>query len=244
MNWILDIIVIAVILLTVGLGMRRGFFKSVMRLISGILALLVASWVAGPVAEGIFSAAIENSLTETIETAITQTVEGGTQSIEQALGNWYAEQGESTRSLLGVCGIDEQSFDLMSQLTEGLSTADSAQKIVQDVLRPAIVAILSLICTLVIFLIVSVALSFAVRLIDGVLKLPVLRQLNGLLGAVVGLVEGVLIACVVCSALGFVAHSSGADAVISPAVMEETVLVQHRDFSEQVLDIDLEELLQ
>ena len=66
------------------------------------------------------------------------------------------------------------------------------------------------------------------RALDVVAKLPVLKQLNGLLGVAAGAVQGLLWVLFAVAALRLVADMGWIDA-LTPAVLEDTVLVRYLD---------------
>ena len=92
MSWILDIVVVAVFVLTVLAGFRKGFLDSVIGFVGLFVALVMAFFASGLVADGVYTAFIEkpvqNAIVEKIDEAAAQTgasLQTNLQSAEEAL---------------------------------------------------------------------------------------------------------------------------------------------------------------
>lgn len=71
-------------------------------------------------------------------------------------------------------------------------------------LRPVTVfshTVIKVICMIVIFVILQLLVQLAARALDTVFKLPVLHQVNSLLGGILGLAKGVLAVFFICAVL-------------------------------------------
>lgn len=84
---------------------------------------------------------------------------------------------------------------------------------------------LSILVFLVLFVLFMIAVSLLARLVGGFLKLPGLRQVDGILGAVLGTVEGVVLALVLVSVMQIAAASAADDAWLSRQTLNDTVVV-------------------
>lgn len=51
MNWILDFVTLAIIVIFMMIGGKNGFVKSVVRMVGSLVSLIIAYFVSGPVAE-------------------------------------------------------------------------------------------------------------------------------------------------------------------------------------------------
>ena len=99
----------------------------------------------------------------------------------------------------------------------------------EKVVRPIAVLLLSMVCFFVLFILLVIVVLILAHVIGKVFKLPGLKQINGVLGAVLGVVEGVLWVLVAVTIVHFVALSSPADALISQASLDNSLLVKHLD---------------
>ena len=199
---ILDILTAAALIAFTVAGAHRGFFRTVAGLLAVILALagaqLFTNWAA-PHVSGVLQPAIERRVERKVDAAL-----GGGSSVitpqeprigasrpdSEAQDQKEAEESEIQR-LLRAIGVDEQLFQRLGDLARekirdtGVTVAAA---VVQSVAETAIRALLFLV-SFVVFLLL---LKLLARVLDLALKLPVLRSMNGLAGAAVGLIEGAL----------------------------------------------------
>lgn len=70
MAYILDIAVILIFVLAIFIGYRRGFVKSIIRLVGCLLALVIAGTLSGTIAGGIYDGFLAGKVKEQIVTHI------------------------------------------------------------------------------------------------------------------------------------------------------------------------------
>jgi uncharacterized membrane protein required for colicin V production len=224
MAYILDGLVIIIFLLAVWLGYRRGFFKSIIQLVGCIAAVMIASGLSAPLAAGIydqfFSKSIQGQIQDQIEKA-------GTESVETALGGVLDELPDSVVNALSLfdLGTAEQVKDKLSDSLEG-SVTQISQHVEQQVVRPAAVSLLRVLCFFILFILFTVFVGIIASAVGKLFKLPVLRQADGLLGAMLGAVQGIVLVFVAVTVMSLIASTSKSDDKLTRAVMNDTILVQ------------------
>ena len=200
---ILDILTAAALIAFTVAGAHRGFFRTVAGLLAVILALvgaqLFTNWAA-PHVSGVLQPAIERRVEKKVDAAL-----GGGSSVitpqEPQIGasrpdsetqdQKTAEEESQIQSLLRAIGVDEQLFRRLGDQAMGKirdTGVTVATAVVQSVAETAIRALLFLLS----FAVFLLLLKLLAKVLDLALKLPVLRSMNGLAGAAVGLVEGAL----------------------------------------------------
>ena len=195
---ILDILTAAALIAFTVAGAHRGFFRTVAGLLAVILALvgaqLFTNWAA-PHVSGVLQPAIERRVEKKVDAAL------GGDSItpqEPQIGasrpdseKKEAEEESEIQHLLRAIGVDEQLFQRLGESARekvrdtGVTVATA---VVQSVAESVIRALLFLLS----FAVFLLLLKLLAKVLDLALKLPVLRSMNGLAGAAVGLVEGAL----------------------------------------------------
>ena len=199
---ILDILTAAALIAFTVAGAHRGFFRTVAGLLAVILALvgaqLFTNWAA-PHVSGVLQPAIERRVEKKVDAAL-----GGGSSVitpqEPQIGasrpdsetqDQKTAEESQIQSLLRAIGVDEQLFRRLGDQAMGKirdTGVTVATAVVQSVAETAIRALLFLL-SFVVFLLL---LKLLAKVLDLALKLPVFRSMNGLAGAGVGLVEGIL----------------------------------------------------
>ena len=198
---ILDVLTAAALIAFTVMGAHRGFFRTVAGLLAVILALvgaqLFTSWAA-PHVSGVLQPAIERRVEKKVDAALggdTITPQepqiGASRPDSETQDQKTAEEESQIQSLLRAIGVDEQLFRRLGDQAMGKirdTGVTVATAVVQSVAETAIRALLFLL-SFVVFLLL---LKLLAKVLDLALKLPVLRSMNGLAGAGVGLVEGIL----------------------------------------------------
>ena len=199
---ILDILTAAALIAFTVAGAHRGFFRTVAGLLAVILALvgaqLFTNWAA-PHVSGVLQPAIERRVEKKVDAAL-----GGGSSVitpqEPQIGasrpdsetqDQKTAEESQIQSLLRAIGVDEQLFRRLGDQAMGKirdTGVTVATAVVQSVAESVIRALLFLLS----FAVFLLLLKLLAKVLDLALKLPVLRSMNGLAGAAVGLVEGAL----------------------------------------------------
>ena len=199
---ILDVLTAAALIAFTVMGAHRGFFRTVAGLLAVILALvgaqLFTSWAA-PHVSGVLQPAIERRVEKKVDAALggdpsaitpQEPQIGASRPDSETQDQKEAEESEIQR-LLRAIGVDEQLFRRLGESARekvrdtGVTVATA---VVQSVAESVIRALLFLLS----FAVFLLLLKLLAKVLDLALKLPVLRSMNGLAGAAVGLVEGAL----------------------------------------------------
>ena len=93
-------------------------------------------------------------------------------------------------------------------------------------IRPAAVSLLKIVIFFVLFIILLILVGIAASIVGKVFKLPILRQTDGLLGAVLGAVQGVVLVFAAVSVISLIASASKPDGKITRAVVNDTLIVK------------------
>lgn len=188
---IIDIVVAAVLLGFAVYGGKQGLFRA----LSGLLAVVVAL-----VGAGIIAATFTTPVTKVVTPLIAGHIE---EKVENAMAVQSAGSGvqmpeadtedpSAIQDLLAILGLDDE---VRSRLAEEVQEkvrdtgASIAAAVVESMARSFIYGTLYILSFAVLLLLMKVLIGA----MDLVLKLPLLRGLNTLGGAAVGLVEGALL---------------------------------------------------
>ena len=188
---IIDIVVAAVLLGFAVYGGKRGLFRALSGLMAVVVALVGAGIIAAtfttPVTK-IVTPLIAGHIEEKVENAMAvQSADSGVQMPEAD-----TEDPSAIQDLLAILGLDDE---VRSRLAEEVQEkvrdtgASIAAAVVESMARSFIYGTLYILSFAVLLLLMKVLIGA----MDLVLKLPLLRGLNTLGGAAVGLVEGALL---------------------------------------------------
>lgn len=219
MAYLFDGLLVALFALCVYLGWRRGFIRSVSGLIAVAAALLLSTALCAPIADLVYTNALEPTIVSTLEEQLPAQVVPETAEIDMAL----EKLPPFVVNLLeaGEVGTGEAVLEKLETLSVG-ETAAAA--IMERVVTPVVLPLLEALCSVILFTIIYFIAIILLRVLDLVAKLPVLKQLNGLLGVVGGAVSGAVWVIFVARIL-FTLAGLGWLEWLTPAVLEQTHLV-------------------
>ena len=178
---IIDIIAAALLIGFTLYGARRGLFRALAGLLIVVLALTGARFAA---------AALAPAAAEMAAPVIQQHIE---ERLEEVLPDPAGGMPEEVlpEELLGLLGITGGRLEVLAEQARA-GVRETGVSILSAVARSVTESFFyGVICVLV-FLLLTVLLNLAARVMDLALKLPVLHGANALGGAAAGLAEGVL----------------------------------------------------
>lgn len=223
MAYLLDGAVILIFLLAIFIGYRRGFVKAAIRLVGCVLALVVAACLSKPIAGGVFDAFMAEPIEQMISSQIGTTDE---QAVQDALTSVLEQLPQPVVNALSSIGLgtpEEITQQVHSAL--GGSVSQLSGQIVTLVVRPMAVFLFSGLFFLILFIICMILVGILTSIINKAFQIPVFKQVNGVLGAVVGVVEGVLLVFVGVTIITLVSRISDSSAAINRDVVEDTLIV-------------------
>ena len=221
MAYVLDGIVILVVLLGLLLGYRRGFVRTIVKLVGCVMALVLAATLSQTVSRLLFDQFMRDKIQTSVATQVSA-AEG--ESLQKTVENAVKTLPESVQQVLDHAGWVDNAIAHIGD--SGVAQPqDVARSIVTYIVEPVVTSLLSILVFLVLFVLFMIAVSLLARLVGGFLKLPGLRQVDGILGAVLGTVEGVVLALVLVSVMQIAAASAADDAWLSRQTLNDTVVV-------------------
>lgn len=234
MAYILDGVVILIFLLAVHWGYRRGFFQSMINLAGCIAAALIASSLSKPLASSIFDIFMADNVHKTVSSQIVNT---DAASVKTAVGHILQNLPGPVANKMIASGFtpDKITNDLSGSLNQ--SAAVLTDNLVNTVVKPIAVSLLSTLCFAVLFIVITILIGILASMVNRVFRLPVLRQVNGVLGAAFGAVQGVLFVFVAVTVMSMIAASSKSDGMLTQDVMEHTKIVHAVESVNPITDV-------
>lgn len=180
MGVIVDIIVIAIIALSVFLGYRKGLIALAIQLCAVIIALVATLVLYKPISALIID---NTSLDENIQNAI----------IEKAQNNNENNSQENTT----------QNNELANRDNIDGTEESNIINIMPEVAKQISINIINIGVMLILYFGIKIALHFVTALANIVAKIPIIKQLNKLGGVIYGLLRGILLIYVVLLLISF-----------------------------------------
>lgn len=180
MSIILDLIVVGIILLSTFLGYKKGLIGVAFKIVSFVIAIVITLILYVPVSNLVIN---HTEFDETIETAIIEKL-----SISNIEENKEIKKEETNMPAVIVDYINTDIKDTV------VTTQNS---LVESVARDLAINIVKIGVMIVLFIVVKIALIFAKAVIEGIAKLPILKQFNEIGGIAYGILRGVIVIYVI-----------------------------------------------
>lgn len=178
MNMILDIGLLCVFLFFILIGIKRGFIRSAVHFLGAVIAAFLASALGGAAAKWVFDTLFREALVSKIgETILSLGGQGAAAAAEETISSLP----DFIQRALEEAGITVGSLQGMLASKTG-----EAAELIADALSPVFVSFLKVLAVIVLFMLFTMLVRVLANLVASVFRLPVLRQLDGLLGGVFG----------------------------------------------------------
>ncbi len=190
MSLIIDIILILVAIYSVFKGVRRGFIRSVMHLLSIVIALVLVVLLRAPVSEQLYdgffldvmASPVEEELLEIKNTSTAADVNGNFGKV----GDLIAGYPEPLRDVVERYGL---SLENIVSVENGSSYEEGVSNLAERIASPVAELTSNVVAAILIFAVALALLKLLTFLIDKLFKLPVLKGFNTLFGLLFGIVS-------------------------------------------------------
>jgi uncharacterized membrane protein required for colicin V production len=205
MGILIDIILIAIVALSIWNGAKRGFVRSVMNMITFITAFLCGWYFYPPLAVIYNDNFLLGKISTDIYNAINSIISNGAESIN--LSRLFADKPDAFLEITKRYSADINTLEkyFNAQVNAGANniTADISARIAE----PVATGLSKVLAFLTIFFGIVILLKIVTLILDLVFKLPVLNVFNHVAGFILGSVSGLayawILSVVIAAALPF-----------------------------------------
>lgn len=226
MNFLLDVLLLLIVVITIVRCTSRGFVKSVVNLVSVVVAFFAANSFTAPVSawlkENVFSARITASVTATIRSLAAR----GGEVFD--LSRLFADMPDEFASVLARYGANtEQLSAAYGSFSQ--AGADQAGELAGQIAEPVVAGLSDVCGFLLVFVAVMLACLLLGALLDLIVKLPVLRSANRLLGFLLGLICAAALALIYAGAAEHLTNylHSVDPVAVGADVIDRTILLKY-----------------
>lgn len=184
-----DIIIIAVFALLFFIDFKRGIAITILNVAGLALTGFLAYHISNFLASWVYTAFVQQTLTTNLQQMI------DTQGINSAIANSFSALPNWVMGMLGfflsIFGLDSSVYTNDFQVPNSSAAAVSAS--VENLIQPVITGMFRLVIGVVISIIIFIIIKILVKKLARVFKIPVVKQINKLLGGVLGLAEAAIL---------------------------------------------------
>ena len=185
-----DIIIIAVFALLFFIDFKRGIAITILNVAGVALTGFLAYHISNFLALWVYTAFVQQPLTTNLQQMI------DTQGINSAIANSFSALPNWVMGMLGfflsIFGLDSSVYTNDFQVPNSAAAAVSTS-VVENLIQPVIIGMFRLVIGVVISIIIFIIIKILVKKLARVFKIPVVKQINKLLGGVLGLTEAAIL---------------------------------------------------
>ena len=191
------VLIISIIIVFIIIGVWRGAARTLLNFAALVANTIISNFLSGLIARAVYDAFIKAKVVSNLEGMISGSGE------QFAANNSIQALPSGAKNMIGfftgIFGVTPEQLQgrlvPSSELTRGV--AQSIEKPVGELT----VSVLSVLLMIVIFVVLAIMFKFLIRHTLRIFELPVIRQVNKLLGGVFGLLEGIVLAFVLVNIL-------------------------------------------
>lgn len=221
MTYIFDLIIIFTLVVTVVVGYRRGFVQSLVQIAGYILAFVLALSLSSPIAsavfDGLIAEGVENKLTESFVSITDGSPADKANAFFDGLPGPLASALRNNDEVVNVVQGFNDDFELSAQ--------KFANTMIDKAIRPVVVSLLRIVIFILLLIVLSIVIKLLAKLFKPISKLPIIHQIDGVLGAVLGLLKGIVFVLSFVSVLQLVVAVSPADGIITKEMLDGGLLI-------------------
>lgn len=184
-----DIIIIDVFALLFFIDFKRGIAITILNVAGVALTGFLAYHISNFLASWVYTAFVQQTLTTNLQQMI------DTQGINSAIANSFSALPNWVMGMLGfflsIFGLDSSVYTNDFQVPNSAAAAVSTS--VENLIQPVITGMFRLVIGVVISIIIFIIIKILVKKLARVFKIPVVKQINKLLGGVLGLAEAAIL---------------------------------------------------
>nr|WP_303928342.1 CvpA family protein [Ruminococcus bromii] len=184
-----DIIIIAVFALLFFIDFKRGIAITILNVAGVALTGFLAYHISNFLASWVYTAFVQQTLTTNLQQMI------NTQGINSAIANSFSALPNWAMGMLGfflsIFGLDSSVYTNDFQVPNSAAAAVSTS--VENLIQPVITGMFRLVIGVVISIIIFIIIKILLKNLPRVAKPPVGKQINKLLGGVLGLAEAAIL---------------------------------------------------
>ena len=183
-----DIIIIATIVLFIIIGVKRGIAKTLLNLAGLIFTAIAAYYLSSFLAQLVYDSFLKQTIISNLEQIIEQKgAEYAVMNSFEAVPKWITA---ITTLFIGLFGVSLEEFQDNMKFSKDISL--SLAQNIEATLSSVVTTVLGIILIIVLFIIILILVKKIIKLALVIFEIPVIKQINKLLGGLLGAVEGIV----------------------------------------------------
>lgn len=226
MSLVLDLLILILFAANVYAGWKNGFIRTVLRTCSTLISLIVSYLFSPMLSDFLCEKFLNETVTKRVGEGLHRLMTSGNEAID--IHKLFEDTPQAFIDLLNGFGIELQ--ELQTKFADAIQAGSETllEDVTAYIAEPIVHMISVAVAFLILFVVCNLALHLACFFLDTVCHLPMLKQMNELLGLLLGVLTGLLMAWGISTVLAELmpALSRLYPNVVSESVIENTFFVR------------------
>ncbi len=219
MNYIVDIVIVALVFIIIGAAVKKGFISTLIETFSFLISAFAASKLSPVVSGWAYDAFVRDTVEKRFNDVLSEAASG--MSMQAKADELLSNIPEGMLNLAELTDFDTAA--LTSSVSAQAATNDQLiQNLIDNVVYNVVTAVSQAVVFILLFIVFIIALSFISKLFKKVNKIPLIGKVNEILGGVIGVVKAVVVVFVACTVLyivvGVMDENAFVEAVINSKI--------------------------
>ena len=221
MSMVLDLIVVLIILAVALISAKRGFVKVAIELAGFIAAVFITLTISTPLASLTYDKIIEPPIVSSVSKATGDSVTQITDDTWNALPEFIRKYSENV-------GFSKESINKSINENMGNGAVSAAKAASQGVVKPIVAKLLAVLYGILIMVILIFLVKILAKFLNGVFSFSIVGKLNRILGGIVGIPKGIIIAMLFCLVISLIVPlTNGGFLIFKTEAMEKSWFFTH-----------------
>ena len=196
---IFDVILVIVFILLIVINIHRGALRALAGILASVIAYIAATALGTALSGTVYDSVISPGISKAVAQAASDAGTAAAGNIADALPKW----------LSGLIGASDS--DLSKLLEQPISGAgDAVAQAIDAAVRPIAIGFLTILITLILFLIFFIILRFLfARPLSRLAELPVINGINRFFGGIIGFIDAFLLVSMAAYLIRLILSNSG-----------------------------------
>ena len=193
MSLVIDILILAIILVAVIVGYKKGFIKISVVSLGFVVSFVLAFTLSSTVANYTYDTFFKDKMVSTVNNALEKQ---GNVAIDTAIDELFS----SNEMIIKMAEISEISADdIKPEITSNSNEITTvSQYIEQEVIKPSITFMLRIVFMILLFIILSLLFNILSKLLSKTFSLTVAKKADPIVGGILGLILGIVFSIMFC----------------------------------------------
>lgn len=210
MSIILDLIIVAIIILSTIFAVKKGFARLIFSVLGIVLAVFISFTINKPLADFSYDKLVYPAVSKAIEKTIDENINGTAEDLSNSV---YSGLPEFITKNTDIHSIESL-----------IDSEQSAETICNNIVKPTAITILRTIYSIILLIVLMFIFGFLAKVLSKLFNFSLVGKVNKTLGGVLGIVRGAAFSMVFIVAVLFLINITGGFLCFTTEAVEQSTI--------------------